>query len=337
MHYCVFYTWMQKFIILPFHEWICQCWTSFRPNVFQVSIHNLLFGQNGRLPEPLSDNESIRINKVQHCADSGLSVCACLFSVRCTTSAAQRRVRTAPRDVPWQMVCVWPLEDPPVGSMGNVWANGAPSAVIAILDIADTSVTKPFLSGHLKKTVCWGTSWEVEEVHAKPKLTSCWEPASPRAACSAWPHVTPTSSLFWKWVIHMMCIYFKPPLGDQIRFKAITLCCLFVSQIVDGYLTVRANLGDGAHSLKLTGHRVNHGQWVFVSLHRHDNIFTLRLEQGGGSREVTGVLGLKKEIVVHPSSVFLGNSATPNTQGDFQGGFSLPFFPHCCNSNQRVA
>ncbi|KAL0171560.1 hypothetical protein M9458_031871, partial [Cirrhinus mrigala] len=91
-----------------------------------------------------------------------------------------------------------------------------------------------------------------------------------------------------------------------------------ILEIVDGYLAVRANLGDGAHSLKLTGHRVNHGQWVYVSLHRHDNIFTLRLEQGGGSREVTGVLGLKKEIVVHPSSVFLGNSATPNTQGDFQ-------------------
>ncbi|KTF89691.1 hypothetical protein cypCar_00002126 [Cyprinus carpio] len=105
-----------------------------------------------------------------------------------------------------------------------------------------------------------------------------------------------------------------------------------ILELVDGFLTVRANLGDGAHSLKLTGHRVNLGQWVFVSLHRHDNIFTLRLEQGGGSREVTGVLGQKKEIVVHPSSVFLGNSAAPNTQGDFQGcmrdvrlnGHSLP-------------
>ncbi|KTF85329.1 hypothetical protein cypCar_00014774, partial [Cyprinus carpio] len=84
--------------------------------------------------------------------------------------------------------------------------------------------------------------------------------------------------------------------------------------------------------LKLTGHHVNHGQWVFISLHRYDNTFTLQLEQGGGSREVTGVLGQKKEIVVHPSSVFLGNSATPNTQRDFQGcmrdvrlnGHSLP-------------
>lgn len=107
------------------------------------------------------------------------------------------------------------------------------------------------------------------------------------------------------------------------------MCCLFVSQIVDGYLNVRANLGDGAHLLKLTGQRVNHGQWVLVSIHRHDNIFVLRLEQGGGSREVTGVLGQKKEIVVHPSSVFLGNSASPNTQGDFQGEFTLHFPNHC--------
>lgn len=94
---------------------------------------------------------------------------------------------------------------------------------------------------------------------------------------------------------------------------------LFVSQIVDGYFSMRCNLGDGAHSLKLKGQRVNHGQWVLVGLHRHDNIFTLRLEQGGGSREVSGVLGQKKEIVVHPSSVFLGNIGTPNAHGDFQG------------------
>uniref|UniRef100_W5L865 Si:dkey-22o22.2 n=1 Tax=Astyanax mexicanus TaxID=7994 RepID=W5L865_ASTMX len=105
-----------------------------------------------------------------------------------------------------------------------------------------------------------------------------------------------------------------------------------ILQVIDGYLSVSANLGDGSHSLKLGSQRVDRGQWVLVSLHRHDNLFTLRLEQGGGSREVTGVLGNKREIVVHPSSVLLANSATQNTHTDFQGcmrdvrlnGHSLP-------------
>ncbi|XP_053349522.1 neural-cadherin [Clarias gariepinus] len=92
-----------------------------------------------------------------------------------------------------------------------------------------------------------------------------------------------------------------------------------ILEIVDGYVRVRTNLGDGPHTLKLGSQRVDHGQWVLVSLSRHDNVFTLQLEQGGGSREVTGVLGTKREIVVHSSNVLLGNAASHSTQGDFQG------------------
>ncbi|KAF5905708.1 neural-cadherin-like [Clarias magur] len=92
-----------------------------------------------------------------------------------------------------------------------------------------------------------------------------------------------------------------------------------ILEIVDGYVCVRTNLGDGPHTLKLGSQRVDHGQWVLVILSRHDNVFTLQLEQGGGSREVTGVLGNKREIVVHSSNVLLGNGASHSTQGDFQG------------------
>ncbi|KAK1794615.1 hypothetical protein P4O66_001333 [Electrophorus voltai] len=105
-----------------------------------------------------------------------------------------------------------------------------------------------------------------------------------------------------------------------------------ILQIVDGFLTVNSNLGDGDHTLKLDSQRVDHGQWVQVSLHRHDNLFTLQLEQGGGSREVTALLGHKREIVVHPSSVLLAHGTSHNTHGHFQGcmrdvrlnGHSLP-------------
>lgn len=92
-------------------------------------------------------------------------------------------------------------------------------------------------------------------------------------------------------------------------------------------MCVRANLGDGPYTLKLGSQRVDCGQWVLVSLSRHDNVFTLQLEQGGGSREVTGVLGTRWEIVVHSSNVLLGNDASHSTQADFQGVPQSPSQP----------
>ncbi|XP_062848374.1 neural-cadherin [Trichomycterus rosablanca] len=105
-----------------------------------------------------------------------------------------------------------------------------------------------------------------------------------------------------------------------------------ILEIIEGYLSVSAHLGDGTHTLKLASQRVDHGQWVLISLQRHDNMFTLQLEQGGGSREVTGLLGNELVIVVHSSSILLGNGASHIAQGDFQGcmrdvrlnGHSLP-------------
>nr|XP_054596935.1 neural-cadherin [Nothobranchius furzeri] len=91
-----------------------------------------------------------------------------------------------------------------------------------------------------------------------------------------------------------------------------------ILEIIEGHISARANLGDGSHSLRLSGHRVDVGQWVLVSLSRHDNMFTLRLEQGGGSREVQAQLGSRRELVVHPASLMVGNR--PNSgEADFQG------------------
>ncbi|XP_043971716.1 neural-cadherin [Gambusia affinis] len=92
-----------------------------------------------------------------------------------------------------------------------------------------------------------------------------------------------------------------------------------ILEISDGHISVRANLGDGAHSLQLPGHRVDVGLWVLVSLGRHDNRFTLRLEQGGGSREVQAQLGSRREIVVHPASLMVGNRPNAGDKADFQG------------------
>ncbi|KAM7382855.1 hypothetical protein PAMP_002554 [Pampus punctatissimus] len=92
-----------------------------------------------------------------------------------------------------------------------------------------------------------------------------------------------------------------------------------VLEVMDGHLSVRTNLGDGPHALQLPGQRVDVGQWLLVSLSRHDNLFTLRLEQGGGSREVQARLGSRREMVVHPASVMVGNGPDAADQTDFQG------------------
>lgn len=102
---------------------------------------------------------------------------------------------------------------------------------------------------------------------------------------------------------------------------SLVLTCSSHSQLKEGHLSVRANLGDGAHALRLLSQRVDIGQWVLVALSRQDNLFVLRLEQGGGSREVQAWLGSRRELVVHPASVTVGNGPDPGDEADFQGEF----------------
>lgn len=79
-----------------------------------------------------------------------------------------------------------------------------------------------------------------------------------------------------------------------------------ILQLSEGHLTVRANLGDSAHRLQLPGHRLDMGQWVQVGLSRYGNLFVLRLEQGGGDREVQARLGSKTELLLDPDGVTVG-------------------------------
>lgn len=83
-----------------------------------------------------------------------------------------------------------------------------------------------------------------------------------------------------------------------------TLCSSL--QLSEGRLTVRADLGDGAHRLQLPGHRLDLGQWVQVGLHRYGNLFVLHLEQGGGDREVQARLGRKTQLLLDPDGVTVG-------------------------------
>lgn len=88
---------------------------------------------------------------------------------------------------------------------------------------------------------------------------------------------------------------------------------------------MRADLGEGEHTLQLTADRVDIGQWILVRLSRHDNLFRLQLEQGGGSREVQARLGSHRKLAVDPTRVMVGDGPKAGNASAFQGEKLLPF------------
>nr|XP_057932731.1 neural-cadherin isoform X2 [Doryrhamphus excisus] len=90
-------------------------------------------------------------------------------------------------------------------------------------------------------------------------------------------------------------------------------------EICQGLLGVVYNLGDGDYNLSIPAYRLDNGEWHEVSLDRHDNEITLRLDGGGGQREVTGSRGRSREIVIDPTVVMLGNTFPSLINNSFQG------------------
>uniref|UniRef100_A0A3Q2CVV9 Si:ch211-186j3.6 n=1 Tax=Cyprinodon variegatus TaxID=28743 RepID=A0A3Q2CVV9_CYPVA len=90
-------------------------------------------------------------------------------------------------------------------------------------------------------------------------------------------------------------------------------------EIFQGLLCVFYNLGDGHYNLTLPSYRLDNGEWHEVFLDRHDNMMTLRLDGGGGKREVTGSQGRSREIIINSTAVMLGNSFPSEINKSFQG------------------
>ncbi|XP_056317982.1 LOW QUALITY PROTEIN: neural-cadherin [Danio aesculapii] len=90
-------------------------------------------------------------------------------------------------------------------------------------------------------------------------------------------------------------------------------------EIYQGLLSVFYNLGDGDFNLTMPSYRLDNGEWHDIHLDRHDNELTLRLDGGGGRREVTGSPGRSREIVIDPAVVMLGNSFPSGHNRSFQG------------------
>uniref|UniRef100_A0A3B4A9P1 Uncharacterized protein n=1 Tax=Periophthalmus magnuspinnatus TaxID=409849 RepID=A0A3B4A9P1_9GOBI len=118
-------------------------------------------------------------------------------------------------------------------------------------------------------------------------------------------------------------------------------------EIFQGLLCVLYNLGDGEYNLTLPVYRLDNGEWHEVFLDRHDNEMTLRLDGGGGQREITGSRGRSREIIIDPSVIMLGNTVPSGVNKSFQGsqprdgvsqfsvqGLSLGCSSDSCKRNQ---
>lgn len=107
------------------------------------------------------------------------------------------------------------------------------------------------------------------------------------------------------------------------NFLAFLLCCVF--QVIQGLLAVFYNLGDGDYNVTLHSHRLNNGEWHEVELDRYGREFTLRLDGGGGRREVTASPGRSQEIIIDQSLVMLGNSFPSGHNRSFLGMCLISF------------
>ncbi|KFR02399.1 Neural-cadherin, partial [Opisthocomus hoazin] len=94
-------------------------------------------------------------------------------------------------------------------------------------------------------------------------------------------------------------------------------------QVVQGFLVVSYNLGDGDYAVNLPSYHIDNGEWHHITLERNENEFTLRLYEGGGKREILKAAGVYKEIVIDPSSFVLGNTYPFNQNKSFQVSLCL--------------
>lgn len=112
-------------------------------------------------------------------------------------------------------------------------------------------------------------------------------------------------------------------LFECLHFKSAKI--YHASQVIQGLLAVFYNLGDGDYNLTLPHHPLSDGEWHEVELDRYGREFTLRLDGGGGRREVTGSPGQSQEIIIDPTVVMLGNSFPSGHNRSFLGRWlSLP-------------
>lgn len=124
------------------------------------------------------------------------------------------------------------------------------------------------------------------------------------------------------------------PLFECLNFKQVKP--YYISQVIQGLLAVFFNLGDGDYNITLPYHRLDDGDWHDVELDRYGREFTLRLDGGGGRREVTASPGQSQEIIIDPQVVMLGNSFPSGHNRSFLGGWLFMYSLLGCEWKNRL-
>uniref|UniRef100_A0A672H8B9 Neural-cadherin-like n=1 Tax=Salarias fasciatus TaxID=181472 RepID=A0A672H8B9_SALFA len=105
--------------------------------------------------------------------------------------------------------------------------------------------------------------------------------------------------------------------GVRTRAAAGVILSL-LSQEQNEYLRLEVS-HDGDYNVTLPYQRLDDGEWHEVELDRYGREFTLRLDGGGGRREVTASPGQSQEIIIDPSAVMFGNSFPSGHNRSFLG------------------
>ncbi|XP_038077180.1 neural-cadherin-like isoform X2 [Patiria miniata] len=97
-------------------------------------------------------------------------------------------------------------------------------------------------------------------------------------------------------------------------------------ELINGYIRSRWNLGDGEHSMYLDQYAVNDGDWHMVHLERFDFYITVRIDGGGGVRQMESRESTFSTLEVDPNSLLLGAFVVHvvDISQDFQGCMNDP-------------
>ena len=96
---------------------------------------------------------------------------------------------------------------------------------------------------------------------------------------------------------------------------------LSCTQLIDGTLRGRWNLGDGEIVAHLNGTRLDDGQWHVVQFTRQDNYVVIKVDGGGGVKQYESRESRYLTMDVDPSSLVVGAFVEFNTgvSQDFEG------------------
>ncbi|XP_066290641.1 neural-cadherin-like [Branchiostoma lanceolatum] len=86
-------------------------------------------------------------------------------------------------------------------------------------------------------------------------------------------------------------------------------------ELMNGKVQYRFNIGDGVHIVRLEDFTVDDGEWHVVNVERFGNEVSLKLDGGGGQREITIALGSHREILIDQNSVLVGANVSESAEG----------------------